>query len=530
MLPVTSSDGVPRGLIPFPPLPALFLVPFVAAWGLSADDQTIFTTLAAIDVAICWWMLGGLRIQLVVRLATTLFFAFGTVFWYTAQLATTWYQAHIVAVGLALLAVGLAIRADPDPADQPARQARGGRRTVRRTGPPGGRLRRRSCPATRSDTALAVDRRQFVVGLLFGLAATARLTTLVAAPFFLLVGPGGSWWRRGWSAGLGAAIPVGALLAYNVAVTGQVFHPAYDHLYQLEARAYVALDYHPEWSAEDPRYLAQNLGIMFLSTPEILPERRRTRSARSMSPCAPRPDAQRGLFDPDCPLALPRDVGMSILLTSPAYLLMIPALRRYGRSRLVTGAALAVLLVVLLDLMHFSQGWVQFGYRFSNDAAPFALPLVALGLERMADGTRRWAMPLAMGLVVVSIAVNAWGVVWATRLGWSAPATRRYGYAQHIEDQRPDLTVIDDRTGLDLGTREPTDRRDRTRPTPDPSAGPAQRVASPARTSFRPTTRRPTWPGSWKKPWRSSRPSPIPSRSSSSTTGPVTAPRRSPTS
>ena len=33
---------------------------------------------------------------------------------------------------------------------------------------------------------------------------------------------------------------------------------------------------------------------------------------------------------------------MSVLLTSPAFLLMLPALRRYGRSRLVTGAALAV--------------------------------------------------------------------------------------------------------------------------------------------------------------------------------------------
>ena len=130
------------------------------------------------------------------------------------------------------------------------------------------------------------------------------------------------------------------------------------------------------------------------------------------------PGAQRGLFDADCPFALPRDIGMSILLTSPAYLLVIPALRRYGRNRLVTGAALAVLLVVLLDLMHFSQGWVQFGYRFSNDAVPFALPLVALGIDRMADGTRRWAMPVAMGLVVLSIAINAWGVVWSRQLGW----------------------------------------------------------------------------------------------------------------
>jgi hypothetical protein len=407
VLPVASSDAVPRGLIPFPPLPALILVPFVAAWGLSTDDQTVFTFLAAIDVAVCWWLLGRLRIQPVARLATVIFFAFGTVFWYTAQLATTWYQAHIVAVGLAMLAVGLALGADPMAQDdEPGAEGERGPDEDPAWAPaPAGHL-------------LSIDRRQFVIGLLFGLAATARLTILLAAPFFMLVGSGGSWWRRSWSAGLGAAIPVAVLLAYNVAVTGHVFHPAYDHLYRLEARAYTALHYHPEWAAEDPRYLAQNLGIMFLSTPEIVPERLRDTLGTIDEPLCSEPGAQRGLFDPDCPLALPRDIGMSILLTSPAFLLMIPALRRHGRSRLVTGAALAVLLVVLIDLMHFSQGWVQFGYRFSNDAVPFALPLVALGLGRLADGTRRWAMPVAMALVVVSIAVNAWGVVWARQLGW----------------------------------------------------------------------------------------------------------------
>jgi hypothetical protein len=406
VLPVPSGDGVPRGLIPFPPLPALILIPFVAAWGLDVDDQTIFTTLAALDVAICWWMLGRLRIEPVARLGTALFFAFGTAFWYTAQLATTWYQAHIVAVGLALLAVGLALGADPDAGeDEPALD-----------GEPGPAAAATSAAPTHH--RFAVDRRQFLVGLLFGLAATARLTILAAAPFFVLVGAGGGWWRRGWSAGLGAALPVAALLAYNVAVTGQVFHPAYDHLYRLESRGYAALGYHPEWSAEDPRYLAQNLRIMFLSGPEILPERRRDTLGTIDEPLCTEPGAQRGLFDPDCPLALPRDIGMSILLTSPAFLLMIPALRRYGRDRLVTGAALAVLLIVLIDLMHFSQGWVQFGYRFSNDAVPFALPLVAIGLDRMADGTRRWVMPVAMALVVASIAVNAWGVVWSVQLGW----------------------------------------------------------------------------------------------------------------
>jgi hypothetical protein len=401
VLPVETADGVARGLIPFPPLPALVLLPFVAVWGLSTDDQTIFTVLAALDVAVCWWMLGRLRIPAWIRLATVLFFAFGTVFWYTAQLATTWYQAHIVALGLAMLAVGLALGGDPAAQDEePA------------TDPD---------PRGRWPRSLALDPRQFAVGLLFGLACTARLTVVFAAPFFMLVGSGGSWWRRSWSAGVGAVIPVGALLAYNIATTGSVFHPAYEHLYQLEARAYTTLGYNPAWSVEDPRYLTQNLGIMFLSTPEVLPDRLRDSLGTMDAPLCAGPGAQRGLFDAECPLALPRDIGMSVLLTSPAFLLMLPAIRRYGRSRLVTGASLAVLLIVLVNLMHFSQGWVQFGYRFSNDAVPFALPLVALGIGELAAPGRRsqpWAAPLAIGLVVVSVAVNAWGVVWGRLLGW----------------------------------------------------------------------------------------------------------------
>ncbi len=75
------------------------------------------------------------------------------------------------------------------------------------------------------------------------------------------------------------------------------------------------------------------------------------------------------------------------------------------------------LVIALVNLMHFSQGWVQFGYRFSNDAAPFALLLVAVGMQRLAE-RRSWGMPLATALVVVSLAVNFWGVAWSRLLGW----------------------------------------------------------------------------------------------------------------
>ena len=67
----------------------------------------------------------------------------------------------------------------------------------------------------------------------------------------------------------------------------------------------------------------------------------------------------------------------------------------------------------MLFRSHFSQGWVQFGYRFSNDFVPFALILVALGASRLG----RW-WPLLGALVAVSIAVNLWGVAWGQMLGW----------------------------------------------------------------------------------------------------------------
>jgi hypothetical protein len=97
----------------------------------------------------------------------------------------------------------------------------------------------------------------------------------------------------------------------------------------------------------------------------------------------------------------------------------------------VTGATVAVLIVAVVNLMHFSQGWVQFGYRFSNDFVPWALLLVAIGMERLAAGRASSAgaprgvgvgvgvgSAVVIGLVAVSIAVNLWGTVWANVLGW----------------------------------------------------------------------------------------------------------------
>ena len=398
VLPVKGPHGEPSGygLLPFPPLPAIVLMPLVAIWGIATNERILSVGLGAIDVGLVWWVLGRLPISRTVRLASALFFAFGTVFWYAAQLGTTWFLAHVVALAPALLAVGIALGADPEAVDEDHE-------------PP-------ESPADDvldaiHDRSPLFDRRQVLAGVLFGIACTARLTIAFGAPFFLFVGGGGSWLKRGVSAGVGMAIPIGLLLAFNVATTGSVVNPAYEYLYRLETFGWPGLHYNPEWAIEDPRYLPQNGEIMFLRAPLFLPSETPNAIGPGRALCEN--TKVRGLFDPSCPLALPSDVGMSVLLTSPAYLLVLPALRVLRRSRLVFGAAVAIALISLVNLMHFSQGWVQFGYRFSNDTVMFALPLVALGMTR-----RGGVGLLGGGLILVSVAVNFWGVTWGNLLGW----------------------------------------------------------------------------------------------------------------
>jgi hypothetical protein len=389
----TGPHGEAAGyaLLPFPPLPAVVLMPFVALWGLATDAQLIGAILGAIDVAIVFWVMGYLPTGRRVRIASTLFFGLGTVFWYAAELGTTWYLAHVIAVGLTFLAIGTALSGDPiaaagDP--DPGPDAAGATD-----------LRSASTAGAQTTRRLVLDRRQVLAGLLFGLACTARLTMIFGLPFLLFVGGGRSPLRRGVSAAVGLAIPVGLLVAYTYATTGQLTNPAYDMLYRVETVFYPQLNYHPGWAIEDPRYLVQNLPLLVAGSPTILPA------------CAA--GAVRGLFDPACPIALPRDLGMGLFLTSPGWLVAFGAVRWLGRDRLVTGATLAVVLIAVVDLMHFSQGWVQFGYRFSNDYAPFGLILFALAMDAHLRLRR-----VGYVLIAASIAIVAWGVAWGHLLGW----------------------------------------------------------------------------------------------------------------
>ena len=330
------------------------------------------------------------------------------------MLGTTWYQAHVVAVGLALIAIGIALKADRPAVDEAmaavgadeagGEDAGSGQADERagfraRVGSFVDGVRAELSEGLHHGPQTLIDRRQFLAGFALGLAATARLTVAFGLPFLILVGGGRGPLRRTLSAGLGLAVPLLALVAYNVVTTGHIFHPAYEYLYQQEVYGYPELGYNRSWSIEDLRYIPQNLGIMLAGLPDIMP-------------ACPPGDA-REPFSATCAFVVPNPVGMSLLLTSPAYLLAIPALLDIARSRIVAGAAIAIFAIAFVNLMHFSQGWVQFGYRFSNDFAPFALLLVALGIAAIGR-IRGWVAVL----IAISIAVNLWGVAWGNILGW----------------------------------------------------------------------------------------------------------------
>jgi hypothetical protein len=377
---VVDAAGEPtgRGMIPFPPLPAVVLLPLVALIGLAVDQMFLAILIGAVDVGLAFWLLGRLPVRPAVRNLLTIFVGAGTGLWYAASLGSTWYFAHVVAVGLTLASVGLALDADEAEA-------------------------RRDPAAARP----LLDARQVAAGLLLGLAATSRLTVLFGLPFLLFVGGGGSWLRRGASAGIGAAIPVLGLLAYTLAATGEPFNPVYEALYRYEIEAYPELGYDPGWALQDLRYVAQNLGLMLAGLPQVMP------------PCDP--GVPREPFSlVGCSWLVPDVRGTSVLLTSPAWLLVLPALGVL-RDRRVAGALLATGAIAIVNLMHFSQGWVQFGYRFSLDFMPFLLVALALGTERFLgprEAPGRWRMVVAGGLVAASVAIQAWGIAWARTLGW----------------------------------------------------------------------------------------------------------------
>jgi hypothetical protein len=106
LIPVNDGSGAQYS--PFPPVPALILVPFVVltqALGMGELDPAIHSAvLGAANVALAYWLLGRIGVAFVPRQLLTIGFAF-TTHWWVAGMGGTHHWAQVVAVFFMLLAL-----------------------------------------------------------------------------------------------------------------------------------------------------------------------------------------------------------------------------------------------------------------------------------------------------------------------------------------------------------------------------------------------------------------------------------------
>ena len=78
--------------------------------------------------------------------------------------------------------------------------------------------------------------------------------------------------------------------------------------------------------------------------------------------------------------------GLALWFTTPVYLWLLWPRRA---SFVWRSLAISIAPVILMDLLYQNSGWLQFGYRFSNDYAVFLFALLAMGGYRLASCSMR---------------------------------------------------------------------------------------------------------------------------------------------
>ena len=181
--------------VPYPPMPAITVLPFVAIFGKGFDQGIASALIGGLNAAILWTLLGKMRVASLPRLALTLAFAVGSVHWWAAGLGTSWLFAGVNGVFFALLALWLAL-----------------------------------------------DRRwPLVAGALLGCAAASRLPVGLTAPLYLALFAGlatAPYLRRPDRAGVraaglflaGVAVPAMLVALYNVGRFGSPFDFGYEKI------------------------------------------------------------------------------------------------------------------------------------------------------------------------------------------------------------------------------------------------------------------------------------------------------------
>lgn len=338
-----------KWFVAFPSFPAVVYMPAVALFGRDFANRRLDVALAALAPALLYLLLARLsREQKSDRtwkenVALSLLFAFGTVFFFSSVQGSVWFVAHVINASLVVGYLWFALDA----------------------------------------------RNPVAAGVLLGLAIHTRANMAFAAPLFAIealrvhrrAGAGApstlaSWWdekdmQKVVTACVKFAIPV----AIAVLLSRYLNHLRFDDASETGYR-YLQIGWRgriERWGLFNYHYLGRNLAIFLASTP---------------------------WFTREFPYVVISLHGLAIWVTTPNFLELV-RMRAKGNHGYTPFLALSVASVLAILLLYQNSGWVQFGFRFSNDIAPFLIVLLAINGMRMGK--------LWYALFAIAIAVNSFG-------------------------------------------------------------------------------------------------------------------------
>ncbi len=305
-----------RWFVSFPPFPAVLLLPWVKLAGSPENlrDGQVWLWMAGIGPAVLFLALEKLRRRGEGRgsewenLGLAWIFAFGTVYFFTAEQGTVWFAAHVVAVALTAIYLLAALDAE----------------------------------------------RPIVAGSAIGLLFATRPHVVLAGIFFVLElwrkTRGGSLretdWRTVTKKMVAFCIPVFIVVVatfwHNRARFGG-FEFGHEHL-TVGWRGRI-----DKWGLFSYHYLARNLAIVTSSLP---------------------------YWNRSAPKLQLNSHGLALWFTTPLYLWLLWPRRRSFTWWALFASAAPVFAALLL---YQNSGWLQFGYRFSNDFAVFLFAMLAVG-------------------------------------------------------------------------------------------------------------------------------------------------------
>ncbi|OGD94221.1 hypothetical protein A3A48_02580 [Candidatus Curtissbacteria bacterium RIFCSPLOWO2_01_FULL_37_9] len=222
-------------------------------------------------------------------------------------------------------------------------------------------------------------KRPYLVGLFIGAAYATRVETVFVLIFALiLINLPKAYLMKSIILFLGFSLPFILVSYYNFARFGNIFKTGYENFVTNDPSSYIPYGLF-SWN-----YLPNNFYTYFLKGPEILA---------------------------NFPYLRPPWIGMSIIFTTPVFLFALNTLRKRQLDAATIGAWFSVILMAIPSLIYFLPGWTEFGWKHSVVFTPFLVYLTARGMGGKLNLLKK-------GLILFSISVQIWGVLWWKLAGW----------------------------------------------------------------------------------------------------------------